>query len=384
MGPLRVVFVDHVARLSGGEIALLRLLPELSQHAEIRVLLGEEGPLVARLQEQGITTEVLAITPRLRDLRKDTIGMGSVDTRALAAVPGYILALRHRIRELDPDIVHTNSLKAALYGGVAGRLAGVPVVWHIRDRVASDYLPTPAVRLVRLLSRVLPTAVIANSHSTMNTLPRRWHSSVFYNPIFHDAVDPTLRQRRRPHAPLMIGMIGRLAPWKGQDVFLDAFAAAFKGENVDARLIGSALFGEEAYAASLDARAIALGVEEQVEFRGFREDVFAELRELDILVHCSVRPEPFGQVVLEGMVAGVPVVAADVGGPAEVITNGVDGILTAPGDVEELADALRMLADDWVLRAKIGAAGRHRSRDFAPERAVEQLLEFYDWVLRRR
>ncbi|MGZ4415529.1 MAG: glycosyltransferase family 4 protein [Gaiellaceae bacterium] len=381
---LGIVFLDHVARLSGGEIALLRLLPELSRHVDVTVLLGEDGPLVERLDAIGIRVEVMPLAPRLRDLRKDSVRARSIDVRALASLPGYILRLRRRIRELEPDIVHTNSLKSALYGGVAGRLAGVPTVWHMRDRVAADYLPASAVRLVRLLARILPTAVIANSHETMKTLPKRWHSSVLYNPIFPDTVDASLRHKRGKHGLLTIGMIGRLTPWKGQDVFLDAFAEAFRGEDVRAWVVGSALFGEDAYAASLEERTDALGIREQVEFRGFREDVFAELGELDILVHSSVRPEPFGQVVLEGMVAGVPVVAANAGGPAELITSGVDGILTAPGDVSELAVALRTLADDWVLRAKIGAAGRHRSRDFAPERAVEQLLEFYDRVLRGR
>jgi glycosyltransferase involved in cell wall biosynthesis len=381
---LRVVFLDHVARLSGGEIALLRLLPELSQHVDVNVILGEDGPLVGRLRAEGIAVEVMPLAPRLRDLRKDTIRPGTLDTRALFSLPGYVRRLYSRIKELEPDIIHTNSLKSDLYGGVAGRLARVPIVWHIRDRVATDYLPPLAVHLVRLLSRFVPNAVIANSEETMSTLPRRWNANVLYNPILPDPIDRSARLRRTGHQHLTIGMIGRLAPWKGQEVFLDAFAAAFQGGTVRARLIGSALFGEDAYAESLVARASSLGIADQVEFRGFREDIWAELRELDVLVHCSVRPEPFGQVVLEGLAAGLPVVAANAGGPAEVITSGVDGILTTPGDANELADALRLLAGDWVVRARLAAAGRRRSRDFAPERAVEQLLDFYERILRAR
>src|SRR5205085_1347957 len=70
------------------------------------------------------------------------------------------------------DLVHTNTLKAAVYGGLAGRLARVPVVWHVRDRIAPDYLPGAAVRFVHLASAVLPTTVIANSQTTLDTLPR--------------------------------------------------------------------------------------------------------------------------------------------------------------------------------------------------------------------
>ena len=381
---LHVVFVDHVARLSGAEIALLRLLPELSRHVRVTVVLGESGPLADRLAEVGIDVEVMPLAPRLRDLRKDSVRPSRLDLRALFSLGPCVLRLRRRLRDLDADIVHTNSLKAALYGGVAGRLAGVPVVWHVRDRISDDYLPGPAVGLVRALARLLPSAVIANSRETMGTVPNRQHRSVVYNAIVPDSVRRVNRAAKRADARLVVGMIGRLSPWKGQDVFLDAFARAFRGTDAKARLIGSPLFGEDDYASALRTQAAELGVAEQVEFRGFREDVWAELRELDILVHCSVRPEPFGQVVLEGLAAGVPVVAADAGGPAELITDGVDGLLTTPGDAEDLAAALRRLAENPALRARLGLSGQLRSRDFTPERTVSQLLEIYAGVTGKR
>jgi glycosyltransferase involved in cell wall biosynthesis len=217
----------------------------------------------------------------------------------------------------------------------------------------------------------------------MSTLPRCRHARVIHNMILTDTREGQ-RPSRQERSDLTIGMVGRLTAWKGQDVFLEAFAQAFRGTDVRARIVGSALFGEDVYAATLVERARALGISSQVEFRGFREDIWAELDDLDILVHCSVRPEPFGQVVLEGLAAGVPVVAANAGGPKELITNGVDGMLTTPGDSGDLADVLRTLAFDRALRSRIAAAGRRRSGDFAPERMVEQVLAFYAPLLPRR
>lgn len=380
---LRVVVVDHVARLSGGEIALMRLLPALARHVDIHVILGEHGALVDQLSRRGIETEVVALAPRLRDVRRETVRPTRLDPRALAYLPVSVLRLSRRLRALDADLVHTNSLKAALYGGVAARLARVPAVWHVRDRIASDYLPPIAVALVRAASRLLPTAIVANSRTTLETLPTRWSASVLYNPVVPDAVEPPTTVERPKVAAPTVGIVGRLAPWKGQDLFLDAFAQAFGGTNVRARVIGSALFGEDAYAESLRRQAERLGIAGQVEFRGFREDVWAELRELDVLVHCSVRPEPFGQVVLEGMAAGVPVVAAAAGGPTELITDGVDGLLTRPGDPTELARAMRRLVDDPELRARLADAARERSREFTPERTAERLLAVYRQVVSR-
>jgi glycosyltransferase involved in cell wall biosynthesis len=382
---LRVIFLDHIARLSGGEIAMLRLLPALAADVDIHVVLGEDGPLVARLRAAGVSAEVMPLAPRLRDVRKERVRVGGLDPVAMLSLPPYVLRLRRRLRELEADLVHTNSLKAAFYGGAAARLAHIPAVWHVRDRIAADYLPRSAVFLVRAASRVLPTAIVANSQTTLDTLPASVGSRVLYNPVVvPDAVEAPPTDTHVSDSGPMVGVVGRLAPWKGQDVFLEAFAEAFVGTGVRGRIIGSAMFGEDAFAASLERQAERLGIAGQIEFRGFRDDVWAELSELDVLVHCSVSPEPFGQVVLEGMASGVPVVAAAAGGPAELITNGVNGILTAPGDQRALAAALRTLHDDPGLRARLGNAGRERSREFTPERTAEQLLAVYREIIPRR
>lgn len=383
-GKLRVVVVDHVARLSGGEIALLRFLPVLSREADLHVILGEEGPLRERLASVGIESEVLPLDLRLREMRRGTVRPGGVDIRALAPLPAYVLRLARRLRALRAELVHTNSLKSALYGGAAARLVGVPAVWHVRDRIADDYLPRGAVRLVRFAATVLPTAIVTNSHATQVTLPRLSRTRAVYNPIIPDAVEPRRTRASRSTDRPIIGIVGRLAPWKGQHVFLDAFAVAFRDSAVRARVIGSAMFGEDAYADELRNRAERLGIGPQVDFRGFREDVWSELADLDVFVHASVAPEPFGQVVLEGMAAGLPVVATAAGGPAELIADGVDGLLTPPGDASALADALRRLRDDPALRERLGAAARQRSREFTSERTATQVLEVYRAVLGSR
>lgn len=377
-----MVFVDHVARLSGGEIALLRLLPALAEQVDAHVILGEDGPLVGRLEELGIPVEVLPMAAGLRDVRKDSVRPGGLDLRALAQLPRYVLRLRRRLRELDPDLVHTNSLKAALYGGVAGRLARVPVVWHVRDRISDDYLPARAVMLVRLASRVVPAAVMANSRATLETLPASRRSRVVHDPLPH-GVEQRPAAAPSPGDPI-VGIVGRLAPWKGQHVFLEAFAAAFHGSDARARVIGSALFGEDDYEASLHRQARELGIADRVEFRGFREDVWSELAELDVLVHCSTTPEPFGQVVLEGMAAGLPVIATGAGGPAELIADGVDGLLVPPGNAAALATALERLRDDAPLRLRLSSAARARSAEFTPERAARQVIDLYRSVVRDR
>ena len=381
---IRVVYLNHVARLSGGEIALVRALSALGGHVDPYVILGEDGPLVERLLGIEVTVEVLPVPTTAREVRKESVRPRTLGAKALAASAGYVWTLQRRLRELRPDLVHTNSLKADLYGGAAGRLAGIPVVWHLRDRVAPDYLPKAAVHLVRAGARILPTSVIANSHATLDTLPHLHRSAVVTYSVVLDAIPGRQPQAPSANHPFRIGTLGRLAPWKGQNVFLDAFARAFPDGDSEAWIVGAAMFGEEDYAASLHDQARQLGISDRVVFRGFQEDVWSELAQLDTLVHCSLIPEPFGQVVCEGMVAGVPVIAANAGGPAEIITDGVDGMLTPPGDTVALATTMRRLHDDGSLRHRLVTGGRSTATRFSPEQTAKALLAVYDGVLGQR
>ncbi len=255
----------------------------------------------------------------------------------------------------------------------------------MRDRIADDYLPSFAVRLVRGAAVRIPAAVIANSHTTLATLgdnngvPR----FVVPSPV---AVPDSFRAMQEDDGTrdaLRIGMVGRLAPWKGQHVFLDAFAEAFRKGPERSVIVGAPLFGEDAYQARLRRSVEVLGLDGRVVFTGFSEDVWSVLADLDVLVHASVIPEPFGQVIVEAMAAGLPIIATNAGGPAEIIRDGVDGLLYPPGDSAALAARLRTLAGDAALRARLGAAARETARSFTPDTAAAGVMEVYDRVLGR-
>jgi len=176
-------------------------------------------------------------------------------------------------------------------------------------------------------------------------------------------------------------MVGRIAPWKGQDVFLRAFAEAFADGAERAVILGAPLFGEEEYERSLRGLVPQLGLADRVELRGFTDDVAAELAQVDALVHASVIPEPFGRVIVEGMAAGLPVIAAGGGGPDEIVTEGVDGLLYPPGDVDELAATLSRVATDTGLAERLGRAAVERARAFSPDLVAAQTSAFYRQVL---
>jgi glycosyltransferase involved in cell wall biosynthesis len=374
----RVVYLDHIARLSGGEIALLRLLPHL-RRVNAHVILGEDGPLLQRLLQAGISAEVLPIAPSARDLRKDTVRFGRLSPLPALHTLAYVARLTWRLRQLKPDLVHTNSLKSGVYGALAAKAAGVPLLWHVRDRIADDYLPRPAVHVVRSLIRHLASGVLANSKATLETLSARDRGRV--HAVIPDSVELSTHPPNPVGKATTFGMLGRIAPWKGQDLFLRAFAAAFPAGEERAVLVGSAMFGEEAYERELHELAAGLGIAQRVDFRGFREDIWPELASFDVLVHASLIPEPFGQVVLEGMAAGLAVLTPDEGGPAAVIEDGHSGRLFRSRDADSLAAAMRGLSEDPLERERLGSSARQTVEDYHPDRLAEKLELLYDRVL---
>ena len=167
-----MVVVGHTAQLSGGELAISRLISAMD-NVDVHVVLAEDGPLVEYLEDAGATVEVLPMAAIARNLRRDRVRIGGVPLFAALATITYTVKLARRLRRLQPDLVHTNTLKSALYGGVAARWARIPCLWHVRDRVERDYLPARAVRFIRLAARCLPTEIVANSRTTLAALHLR-------------------------------------------------------------------------------------------------------------------------------------------------------------------------------------------------------------------
>jgi glycosyltransferase involved in cell wall biosynthesis len=180
-------------------------------------------------------------------------------------------------------------------------------------------------------------------------------------------------------------MVGNVREWKGQHVVLDALAAL--PETLRRRMhvvfAGAVATGDGAYRARLDARVEEAGLGEQVAFLGNRDDVPDLMNAADLVLHASIKPEPFGLVVVEAMAVGTPVIAANRGGPAEVIAPG-SGLTFDPTRPVDLAAALTELIEDPALRARLSAGARQRAEQFAAGKYAAIVQDIYDAVLRAR
>ena len=376
-----ILFFGHTAQLGGGEIALLNVVPQLDRAAfRPLVVLASDGPLRGKLEAAGIETHLLPLAAGVVETRKDSLGGASLlRLGALGHTALYVLRLARFIRQHRAALVHTNSLKADLLGGCAARLARVPVLWHVRDRIAGDYLPARVVQVFRWLCGWLPTFVVANSQATMDTL----HLDSARRAVVHDGFPGGACGVAPDPAAPVLGLVGRITEWKGQHIFLEA-AARVRQQFPQARfqIIGSAMFGEAAYEARLRAMVRDLGLEACVEFTGFRADVQALIGRLTILVHASTTGEPFGQVVIEGMAAGKPVIATAGGGVPEIVLPGHTGLLVPMGEVLPLAEAMLRLLGDPLLAQALGRAGRQRVADcFTIQHTARKLEAIYRGLL---
>lgn len=379
-----ILYVDHTAELGGAEVALLRLLGVLDRRRfKPAVLLFSDGPLANRLREISVEVQIIALPSRLAKAPRNRLGGVLARPRDLIDAALHMRAIARFMRRRNFDLVHTTSLKADILGGIAARLAGRRLLWHVHDRIADDYLPRPVVRIFRLLGRWIPHVLIVNSRATLQTLPvisphriRLIYPGVPQDLLNRRASDNGGESSKR--SPI-VGIVGRISPTKGQDIFIRA-ASIVATRFPDARfqVIGGALFQHDGFEEQIRALAVELAAK-NLEFLGFCDDVAARMRSLAVLVHASPVPEPFGQVVVEAMAAGKPVVATNAGGIPEIVDDGHCGFLVPVSDPEVMAERICSLLKDPKTAREMGERGRTKViAHFTAVQMARKVEEFYE------
>jgi glycosyltransferase involved in cell wall biosynthesis len=331
-------------RLGGAEAMLQGVLEGAGASGhELEIVFFEPGPWPQELQEAGLRVEVIP-AGRLRQIH-----------RWLATV----LRLARLFRRRKPDVILNWSAKTQLYGSPAAVLAGM------RDRVVWWQQAIPRRSWLDGAATLLPAAAIGCYSQVSVTAQARLFPA---RPTFAVAAgsplpDPDSQPARLelPRDVPIVGLVGRLQPWKGQDQLLRAQAILHgRGHRMHTVIVGGDSYElSPEYAASLEPLARELGIAEAVTMTGEVADAGPYIERMDIVVNAS-DPEPFGIVILEGMARGVAVVAVNSGGPAEFVEDRRTGMLARSGQPEALADAIEPLLVSPELRGQIGRAGRER------------------------
>jgi len=285
-------------------------------------------------------------------------------TRSAAAVLARMAIVVSRLR---PDVIHmNNSVITGAEWPIAARLCGAPIVAHQRGFGPPTWYAGMFDRII-CISRAVRDDLIERAPQLASRAVQIHNGIDIKRYVAQSAANPVALRRELGVADheLIIGLVGNLQSWKGQDVLLRALPALRTSRPWRCLLIGGTPSDEDSqrYHAQLLDIARGSGLDTRVTFTGYRRDVAAVIGIVDVLVHTSVAPEPFGRVILEGMALAKPVVATDQGGPREIIEPGRTGFLVAPGDRGALAQCLDQLLESEALRAKIGAAAAARVAD---------------------
>ncbi|MDH6676184.1 glycosyltransferase involved in cell wall biosynthesis [Rhodococcus sp. LBL1] len=373
----KALFVTHTAAPSGAEIATARLARALRAFGvDLTVAFCEDGPMAQRMRSDGFDTRILCDTFDGRAMKVTDPDPYRLLTGAARLVRvGWDLGAV--ATESGATVVVAASTKALIIGAVAARRSGLPLVWQVHDRISAEYFGPVLATVVRVLGWAVSRGYIANSRSTMTSLIPRRRALVAY-PGIEETRNEGRCEQRDP-ANTVIAVVGRLTPWKGQDVFLRAVAdAAVRPAAI--YIVGGTFFGEERFRAELERLSTELHL--PVTFTGHVDDPEMYMRRADILVHCSVIAEPFGQVVVEGMRAGCAVIASRPGGATEIVESGVSGLLVEAGDRRGLTAALDTLIGDRELRRRLSTAAQLRARRFEITNSARAVADFLGDVSR--
>jgi len=388
---MKVLYVNHTAEISGGERSLLGLLAALPDTVHPLVA-TPPGPLAEAVR--GLQIPTTAIRGTAGSLRLHPLHT----PRALGEMGAAAVAVHRANRRHRVDVVHANSIRAGIVVGLA-RMPATATVAHVRDCLPRGQLSTVTLRMIAATA----TTVVANSEYTARSVRAAApharvevvHNAVDlarWDPARIDRISARARLAEAGDRELLLGVVAQLSPWKGQDTAIEALRIVCeRGVDAHLLLIGSAKFvasstrfDNHSYVAKLNARIAAAGLDGRVSWLGEREDVPELVRALDVLLLPSWE-EPFGRALIEAMALNVPVIATSVGGPPEIIDDGVNGCLVEPRDPEAWAQAILRLAENPTWAGEVGRAGRRRVEEaFTLEHHVASMLGVYQRAVARR
>jgi glycosyltransferase involved in cell wall biosynthesis len=287
--------------------------------------------------------------------------------------------LHYKIWRSKPDIVHVNNGRDGL---IVARRFNIPLLYHFHG-MFQEMLLQPYDSRQTAAAFVSISKHITSEAIKCGVPPDKIIDIPNPAPVVTVSAGSRQTWRRKfrfADDAIVLAHVGRLVSWKGQIEFVKAFAQiARKYPHVIALIVGDDLEGlESAYPKALRKLVIELGMEKQVVFSGHVEDILGLMSAMDVVVHSSISPEPFGLVITEAMAAGAAVIGARLGAPIEIIEEGVSGLLVNPNDAEEFAAGLERLISDKSLRERLASSGRKRALEvYSPKLFASRVEEIY-------
>jgi glycosyltransferase involved in cell wall biosynthesis len=382
---MRIVYLNPVGALGGAERSLLDMLSSIRQtvpSADLSLVVGTPGPLIEEAQKIGVRPVLLPMPANLVGVG-DSAWKNDLSPKTKLSLVGlfpsvglatwvYLQKLRNTLAMLRPDLVHSNGIKFHLLAQLAAR-GSWPIVWHIRDFLSLRPL---VARLLRWSARgthggiVISRAVEQDVRKALGPFPVEMIYNAIDTQLFSPGPGDAPRLDDLAGLPatepgtIRIGLVATFARWKGHELFLQAaaqFVRNFSDSKARFYIIGGPIYSTRGSQFSeLELRKIAseLGIAGHVGLIGFQQHPADVYRALDIVVHASTQPEPFGRTIVEAMACGKPVIVSEGGGARELFTPDHDAVAYPPGNVTALTRRVKELIDAPSFRTHLAANAR--------------------------
>ncbi len=357
--PIRVAVFNQSGDLAGGsEKSLALLLAHMPASVHVEVVLFSDGAYADSLRKNGQSVTIINISKSVLSIQREKLPLSS----AVPAVSA-VLQIRNVLRQLEIDVAYTNSVKAHFLAGIAARTLGIPTIAHLRDILVGN-----ARQLLRMVLLTCTTHRIAISRAVARAY-RLSNMTVVMNPLDLRAYEnPPDRNNARKHLGLplnvpVVGVIGRINRWKGQDVFLHIARIVANVSEAHFAIVGAAVFRDDDFVDELHALAKSLGLEGRVHFIPWLADPREAFVTLDVNCNTSKR-EPFGRTIIEAAALGVPSVSFDDGGAEDAISPNLAHDLIRSGDTAGFAHALERYIKNPDLLHAAGVEAKSFSETF--------------------
>ncbi|MCP1663163.1 glycosyltransferase involved in cell wall biosynthesis [Methanocalculus sp. AMF5] len=379
---IRVLFPYVGDTIGGSHISSLTLIRALDREEfEPIVAVHEEGMLIPYLDDLGVHF----VRPP---------GSKAIKTGSKQDMIRYIVSRALFLRKNQVDIVHTNDGRMHTIWGIAARLAGVRLIWHLRSTIHSNISKNPYKLIYFKLKTALPTKVLTVSEYSKSTFPDRLknRSIVVMNPFETLSPQPERAQSRQvlinelqcSHNTKIVGFVSNLFERKRPQIFVQMAAEICDSGCND---IIFPIFGDKREPMTTITKNLIekYDLKEKCILMGPRFPIEPYMAACDVLVAPAVR-EPFGRTLVESMLVGTPVTAADDGGHKEIIESGVTGLLVKPDDPHAFAEAVHYLLENPTASKRMSEAARDWARNnCSVEEHVYKVQQVYrDLVMSRK
>jgi glycosyltransferase involved in cell wall biosynthesis len=387
--PEAILFVHHANDMYGADIGLLHTLKSLDtdKYYPIVILPSDmpTGMLSVELDRLGVEYHVAP----LGILRRKYLSIRTIVPLTVELLKG-VAFVRSTAQRRGVALVYVNTF-VTVSGAIGGRLARVPVLWHIREILA---MPRPVRWVLQRALSLFADRIVCISRAVRDSLLKETPRLAAKSVIVYNAVSIAggsgngyyigLREELGvPQDAPLVGMVGRITHWKGQEILAEAAGLVLeKHPSAHFVAVGGYFADESHYLQKLESLINSLGLKGRFHLADYRSNVTDVYRALDIFVLPSRKPEPFGRVTVEAMMQGRAVIATNHGGTCELIEEGVTGMLVPPSEAKPLATAIDLLLADRVLREKMGrAAALYAQENFAMPRYEKQMRSIIDQLV---